>query len=170
MIFVGTPKQLLGIIWDLVPDKKYTISEYKSARTSKENRYFHRLVGLLADGEQMPFAEKKNELIRSYGNHELVRDEEGKPVYKILPDDDEWKKDEIYHYFPTEYTDDFRGIQMRAFVLLKGTSTYNTSEMAHLIQCTRNECIGCGISQEEIETPDEKAMFMRLERKAVVSA
>lgn len=160
--FVGTPRQIQAVMWDLPEDKRYELREFKEKRTAKENSYFHRLVGLLAKGEEVSFAEKKNELIRYYGNNELIRDEEGKPEYKILPDDDSWKKDEIYHYYPTSYTDEFRGIKVRAFVMLKGTSTYNTAEMAELIKCTRNECEGCGIPREEYETFEERRLFQRL--------
>lgn len=160
--FVGTPRQIQAIVWDLPEDKRFELREFKEGRTAKENRYFHRLVGLLAKGEEIPFAEKKNELIRSYGNHELIRDSEGKPEYKILPDDEAWKRDEVYHYYPTSYTDEFRGMKVRAFVLLKGTSTYNTAEMADLIKATRNECEGCGIDRSEYETLEERELFLRM--------
>lgn len=160
--FVGTPKQIATLVWNLDGGKLYEVREHKETRTAKENRYFHRLVGLLARGEEIPFAEKKNELIRSYGNHELLRGDDGKPEYKILPDDDAWKRDEVYHYYPTSFTDEFRGMKVRAFVMLKGTSTYNTTEMAELIKATRNECEGCGIPRDEYETLEERELFLRM--------
>lgn len=161
MKLIGTPKEISAELWNLPQDKKYELREFRPARTTKENAYFHRLVGLLAKGEHAPESEIKNEMVRAFGNHELVRDEDGKPVYKILPDDGKWKRDEVYHYYPTEYTDTFRGIEVRAFVILKGTRTYNTAEMAYLIACTRDECLGCGIPLEEVETPEEAALFGR---------
>lgn len=145
-------------LWDIEP--------HKEPRSKKANAYFHRLVGLLANGEKAKFYQKKNELIMQYGNHEFLRDKDGKPKYVLLKDDDEYKSDPLYHYYPTQYVDEFRGMQMRAFVMFQGTHEYDSKAMAHLIDCTRNECLGCDIPMSEIETPEEKAMFAELQRKA----
>lgn len=146
------------MLWDIEP--------HKEPRSKKANAYFHRLVGLLAKGEKAKFYQKKNELIMQYGNHEFLRDKDGKPKYVLLKDDDEYKADPINHYYPTQYVDEFRGIKMRAFVMFQGTHEYDSKSMAHLIECTRNECIGCDIPMSEIETPEERAMFADLKRKA----
>ena len=55
---------------------------------------------------------------------------------------------------------------MRAFVIFQGTHEYDSKSMCHLIECTRNECIGCDIPMSEIETPEEKEMFKELVKKA----
>lgn len=146
------------MLWDIEP--------HKEPRSKKANAYFHRLVGLLAKGEKAKFYQKKNELIMQYGNHEFLRDKDGKPKYVLLKDDDEYKADPINHYYPTQYVDEFRGIKMRAFVMFQGTHEYDSKSMAHLIECTRNECIGCDIPMSEIETPEERAIFADLKRKA----
>lgn len=145
-------------LWDIEP--------HKEPRSKKANAYFHRLVGLLANGEKAKFYQKKNELIMQYGNHEFIRDKDGKPKYVLLPDNEEYKSDSIYHFYPTQYEDVFRGMKVRAFVMFQGTHTYNSKEMAHIIECTRNECIGCDIPMSEIETPEERALFQDLKRKA----
>lgn len=145
-------------LWDIEP--------HKEPRSKKSSAYFHRLVGLLANGEKAKFYQKKNELIMQYGNHEFLRDKEGKLKYVLLKDDDEYKSDPVNHYFPTQYVDEFRGMQMRAFVMFQGTHEYDSKSMAHLIDCTRNECLGCDIPMSEIETPEEKALFAELQRKA----
>lgn len=147
-------------------DTVFDLIKHKEKRSLSSNAYFHRLVGLLAKGEKSKFYEKKNELIMQYGNHELLRDKNGKAKYVLLKDDDEYKFDPMYHYYPTQYVDEFRGMQMRAFVMFQGTHEYDSKAMAHLIECTRNECLGCDIPMSEIETPEEKAMFAELQRKA----
>lgn len=159
-------KILLFILGQQDPDALWDIEPHKSPRSAKASRYFHRLVGLLANGEKAKFYQKKNELIMQYGNHEFLRDKDGKPKYVLLKDDDEYKSDPMYHYYPTQYVDNFRGMQMRAFVMFQGTHEYDSKSMAHLIDCTRNECLGCDIPMSEIETPEEKAMFADLKRKA----
>lgn len=159
-------KILLFIMGQEDKDMLWDIEPHKEPRSKKANAYFHRLVGLLANGEKAKFYQKKNELIMQYGNHEFIRDNEGKPKYVLLKDDEEYKSDPMYHYYPTQYVDDFRGMKMRAFVMFQGTHEYDSKAMAHLIECTRNECIGCDISMNEIETPEEKAMFAELKKKA----
>ena len=166
---IGTPSQIITRLLPLVKedsDKQYELKEYREKRGLQANAYFHRLVGLLAHGSGSRFYEVKNELIAQYGNHEFIRGSDGRPVYEILPDDDEWKKSITEHYVPTEYVDDFRGVKMRAFLKFAGTHTYSSKEMAELITGTRNECVGSGIPWEEIETPEEKRLFYGLQNKA----
>lgn len=166
---IGTPSQLITRLLPMVkesPDKQFELKEYREKRSLQANAYFHRLVGLLAHGSGSRFYEIKNELITQYGNHKLIKDDNGKTAYDILPDDDKWKRSITEHYCPTEFVDDFRGIRMRAFVKFVGTHTYNSKEMAELIEGTRNECYGSGIPWEEIETPEEKRLFHGLQDKA----
>jgi hypothetical protein len=165
--FTGNREQaLLFMLGQEDAEKLWDIEPHKEPRSKKADSYFHRLVGLLAKGERAKFYEKKNELIMQYGNHELLRDKDGKLKYVLLPDNDDYKSDPLYHYHPTQYVDEFRGMQMRAFVMFQGTHEYTTKDFAHLIECTRNECIGSDIPMSEIETPEEKAMFAELKRKA----
>lgn len=148
------------------PEGTYRVEVFHETRSGAANRYFHRLIGLLAKGQRANFYKIKNEAITSYGNHELERGKDGKAKYTLLPDDDEWKSDPTYHYVPTKFTDTFQGKQYRAFCLFRGTSTYNSAEMAHLIECVREECIGCGIPVEEVETFEERQLFLGLKKNA----
>lgn len=162
----GSPQELIAYLYNADREKLYTVAEYKERRGLKANRYFHRLVGLLAKGDLTRFHEKKNELILQYGNQEVERRENGNPIIEYLEDDDEWKSDPANHYLPTRYTDMFRGRELRAFLRLKGTHTYNTKEMYDLIQGARAECEGSDIPWEEIETYEEKQMMERLYAQA----
>ena len=165
----GTAAQLITRLLPLVqnnPDKLYDLKEHKGTRGLQANAYFHRLVGLLAHGTGDRFYEVKNEMIIQYGNHEFMRGTDGRLLYDILPDDGRWKRSITEHYLPTEYTDEFRGVRVRAFVRLKGTHTYDTKEMYELIQGVRNECLGSGIPLEEVETFEERRMFDGLQIKA----
>ena len=85
-------------------------------------------------------------------------------AYIVLPDTDEAQKNldesETYHVKPTsnvrEGTD---GKMYRTYMLLKGSSGYDTAEMAALISGLRDECINVGIP---VETPDEVANLLSL--------
>lgn len=166
-MITGTATDILTFLMGS-PDKDqlYDLEKHKEPRTKKANAYFHRLVGLLANGEKSKFFQKKNELILQYGNHELLRDQDGKLIYELLDDNDSWKSDIEKHYYPTEFRDTFCGVKKRAFVMFAGTSTYTSKEMAHLIDCTRDECLGCGIPITEVETYEEKRLMEELRKRA----
>ena len=160
---IGTKSQCITYLANVKDeDRQFEVKDYKQRRGDRANRYFHRLVGLLAKGEKAKFYAKKNELIMQYGNHEFERDNEGRLQYEILMDDEAYKSDPVKHYVPTKYTEVFHGLEMRAFCLFKGTHTYTSAEMAHLIDCTRDECLGCGIPIEEVETFEEKQLMESL--------
>ena len=135
-------------------------------RSLSANNYFHRLVGLLAKGENGSFYQKKNELILHYGVQQFERNKNGDLIIEYLPDNDDYKKHEVKHYYPTQYGGEIRGVTVRAFLLLIGTHQYSSAEMAHLIESTRLECLGCGISREEVETFEEKQLMEQLIKRA----
>lgn len=150
-------------LWDL--------SIHKEPHTNQQRKYFHRLVSLLARGEQRTFFEKKNELIRNYGNGKFIFDKEGKPIVEYLPDNDSYKYNETKHYYPLDVGGRIegrngKGIIVRAFLLLEGTSQYNIKEYLALIDGTRNECLGSGIPMSEVETYEEKRLLEMLRMKA----
>lgn len=162
----GRANDLVLFLMSADKDKLYDLAEHKEKRSLSQNSYFHRLVGLLAKGEQTQFSIKKNELILQYGVHEFERDKDGKLLIEYLPDNDDYKRHETKHYFPTEYGGEVKGVVLRAFLLLIGTHKYNASEMVHLIECTRNECLGADIPMNEIETFEEKKLMEELRRQA----
>ena len=156
-----------NMLWDL--------TTHKEPHSNQQRKYFHRLVGLLARGEQVRFFEKKNELIRNYGNGKFIYDKEGKLVVEYLPDDDTYKYHETKHYYPLDVGGRIenkkgKGIVVRAFLLLQGTSAYSAQEYIDLIEGTRNECLGCDIPMSEIETYEEKRLMDMLREKANAQA
>lgn len=163
---IGKASELVLFLMRADREKLFELKEYKEKRTLLQNAYFHRLVGLLAKGEQAPFSKKKNELIMQYGVHEFERNKDGSLIIEYLPDNDDYKMHETKHYFPTPYGGEVQGVTVRAFLLLIGTHTYKAPEMVHLIECTRNECIGADIPMEEIETPEEKRLMEELRKYA----
>lgn len=163
---IGTARDIID--WLFEQDKKamFEIKPFKEKRSLKANAYFHRLVGLLASGENAKFFAKKNELILQYGVQEFERERNGDLKIHYLPDNNDYKNHEIYHYFPTPYGGEIKGVKVRAFLLLIGTHKYKSDQMAHLIECTRNECLGCGIPMEEVETWEEKQIMDELRKQA----
>lgn len=168
--YTGRALDIITFLMDKDKDQLWDLSIHKEPHTNQQRKYFHRLVGLLARGEQLTFNAKKNELIRHYGNQRFVYDKEGKPIVVYLPDDDSYKYLEN-HYYPLQYggkveNDKGRGIVVRAFLQLEGTSRYNAKEYLELIEGTRNECLGSGVSMNEVETYEEKRLMDMLRLQA----
>lgn len=170
--FTGKALEIVTFLMGDGIDKQalWDISLHKDPHSNQQRKYFHRLVSLLARGDEKTFNEKKNELIRHYGNGKFIYDKEGKPIVEYLPDDGRFKYSEK-HYYPLDYGGrvegkNGKGIIVRAFLLLEGTSRYNVQEYIDLITGTRNEAIGCGLSWEEVETYEEKRLMDMLRLKA----
>lgn len=157
----GNTQQVLMWLFDMDKDAVWDIEPHKEhkGRSLTANRYFHRLVGLLAKGEGVSFFRKKNELILHYGVQDFERDKEGKLIIEYLADNDDYKNHETKHYYPTQYGGEIKGVTVRAFLLMIGTHKYTSQEMAHLIEETRNQCLGCGLSREEVETFEERRLM-----------
>ena len=170
--FTGNALQLVTFLMGEGVDKNrlWDLSIHKDPHSNQQRKYFHRLVGLLARGEEKTFNIKKNELIRHYGNQKFIYDKEGKPIVEYLPDDDRYMASEK-HYYPLPYggkveNENGRGIVVRAFLLLEGTASYSISDYIALIEGSRNECLGSGIPMEEVETYEEKRLMDMLRLKA----
>lgn len=174
--FTGNALQVVTFLMGDGVDKEalWDLSLHKDPHSNQQRKYFHRLVSLLARGDEKTFNEKKNELIRNYGNGKFIYDKEGKPVVEYLPDNDRYKYSEK-HYYPLDYGGrvegkNGKGIIVRAFLLLEGTSRYNVQDYIDLITGTRNEAIGSGLSWEEVETFEEKRLMDMLRLKANAQA
>lgn len=168
--FTGRALEIVSFLMNQDKEQLWDLTPHREPHTNQQRKYFHRLVGLLARGEQLTFNAKKNELIRHYGNQKFVYDKDGKPVVVYLPDNDNYKYSEN-HYYPLQYggkveNDKGRGIVVRAFLQLEGTSHYNSKEYLALIEGTRNECLGSDIPMAEIETYDEKRLMEMLRVQA----
>ena len=87
----------------------------------------------------------------------MVIDDQG--VYTVLPDTDEAQKAideaETYHLKPTSQVKPGKGGKMyRTYMMLRGSSDYDTKEMSRLIDGLVSECKEAGIETlppEEIE-------------------
>ena len=137
------------------------IKKYRRKRSLDSNAYHWLLVGKLAKVLGMSNAEVHNMALRGYGQPEIY---EGKGVYMTIPDTDDarHKVDNAmdYHLSPTSQVREGNdGVMYRTYKLLRGSHTYNTEEMARLIDGMITMCKEAGISDAEIATPDEKRIL-----------
>lgn len=128
--------------------KRYTVK-----RSHDANSYYWVLVTKMAQKLGNTTAMQHNLQLRNYGQLELI---DGKVVCVDIPDTEEAEKQALeslhFHIRPTSevyYRDDR---MFRVYHLLRGSHTYKTEEMAHLINSTVEECKILGI---ETLTPAE---------------
>ena len=127
-----------------------TIKAYKKKRSLDANSYFHVLVGKIADATGNSKPAIKNQLLSRYGQYDM--DEDG-IIHFIIRDDKDVSDREDIHLQPTSATrvlDD--GKLYRVYRVIRGSHTYDSYEMAKLIDGTVSEAKELGI---ETMTPSQ---------------
>ena len=130
------------------PNVQWEVKEYRQKRSLDSNAYFHTLCNQLAKKMTPPWsmAHMKNHLITSYGCPEY--DDEGNMVYlKANIPAEKMQELEYLHCLPVKYESD----NVIFYRVYRGSHTYNSLEMSHLIAGTVDECQAVGI---ETATPE----------------
>ncbi len=126
------------------------IKAYRKKRSLDANSYFHVLVGKIADVTGTSKPAIKNQLLSRYGQYDM--DEDG-IIHFIIRDDKDVSDREDIHLQPTSATrvlDD--GKLYRVYRVIRGSHTYDSYEMAKLIDGTVSEAEELGI---ETMTPSQ---------------
>ena len=133
------------------------LKQHREKRSLDANAYYWCLLTKLAKVHGWTNAEAHNRMLREYGQFERV---EGQLIAVPLPDTDQTEKEVLnkmeYHLALSPKTTVMRGQVKRVYLLLRGSSTYNTEEMARLISGLIEDCRDSGIPDSEIMTPFEK--------------
>lgn len=112
-------------LWDLTPHKDVR------RRSLSANNYFYVLMTKIAEKLRISLNEVHNIMLSRYGYPEFIDD---KIVYFILPDRIDVNKLEAVHLKATDKTQTLdNGELNRVYIVMRGSHTYNTSEMARLI-------------------------------------
>lgn len=154
-----TPKARM-IAETVKPGKTYAveIKEYRKKRSLDQNALYWKCLTEFARALGMSNSEAHNRMLRAYGQMERY---EEKPVYVVLPDTDEAEQKaldaETYHVKPTSQVKQGNdGMSYRTYMLLRGSSTYNTQEMTRLIDGLLSECREAEI---DVLTDSERALL-----------
>lgn len=137
------------VLWLMQQDDntEFECDVKRDKRSLNANAFFHVLCQKVAEKTQQSLYEVKNQMIADYGQ----TDTEMGAV--ILRDDIEWKTLETIHLHPTTATrtlDD--GKLYRVYYVMRGSHTYDTREMARLIEGMVQEAKNVGV---ETLTPKE---------------
>ena len=145
------------------------IKRWRKKRSLDANNYYWQLITKLAENMNQSKDYMHNYILRRYGQIEVI---DGKAVYIVIPDTDEAEKKvdeaQTYHLKPTEQVKPGKGgLLYRTYMMLRGSSDYNTREMSHLIDGLVSECREAGI---ETLPPSELERMMELyEQKHPIS-
>lgn len=134
------------------------IKVYREKRSLDANAYYWVLLTKLAKILGDSNSEKHNDMIAEYGFPYLI---DGKLVRIPIPDTEEAervvRKATEYHLkSTTQVVAGKDGVDYRTYLMMRGSSTYNTEEMARLIEGLIYECKSARMPDAEIMTPDEK--------------
>lgn len=149
-------------------DTKWDLQEHKEKRSRNQNSYYWELAGKVSV-KTTKFGANINEIhnrnLRELGLREYVNEQ---PVCVYIPDTEEAEKAtlnaESYHLKPTSQTRESKdGKMFRCYVMLRGSHTFNTSEMSALVNLMVQEAASVGV---QVLTPTELAKIRQLEEQA----
>lgn len=157
----------IGREWDALRKSEklvFSVKEYKKKRSLDANAYYWLLVTKLAKVLNLSKPHLHNLLLRRYGQPEII---DGQMVFLVLPDSESGTRKaneaETYHIRPTsQVKTGVDGKMYRTYVMLRGSSTYNTAEMSELIDGLVSECREQGI--ETLPEEELKRMMQMYEQ------
>lgn len=126
-------------------DLDISFDKHREKRSLDANNYFHVLCDQLRQKLNIPMTECKNHLIASYGQVEYIGDKQA--IIKTNIEPQQMMQQEYLHTWCIKTEDGAYWYRV-----YRGSHTYNTAEMAKLIDGTVQECKAQGI---ETATPEE---------------
>lgn len=144
---VGNPLEITTWLFDQDKENLYEIKEYNKKRSLNSNSYCWALIGKIADVLRATKDEIYIQMLEDYGQSILIPLEEGK------------KPDGYFKYFRYITKSELNGKKADWYKVFKGSSNYNSKEMAVLIDGIIYEAEELGI---ETLPPDEVEKLKRM--------
>ena len=138
-------------VWDLSEHTE------KKSRSKNANSYFHRLCRLIAEAQGLSEPFVKNEMISDYGQVSMIGDDV--EVYKTITPEHIMMNRELPHVKCFRITIE-NNKTIFWYRIYRGSHTYDSKEMARLIDGTIQEARNCGIPEKEILSPNEVAKLI----------
>ena len=163
-IFTGCAKDLIFQLARLDDEKIYDVIPHREKRSLNSNSYYWKLLSQVADKLRISKSRLHNDMLRHFGQRMEV---DGKPVVVYLPDTEEsentaMESDTVHLKQTSKTLEGNNGITYRAYVMLRGSSTYTVSEMSVLVSGIVQEAKQLGI---ETLTPSELEQMRMLEQQ-----
>lgn len=133
------------------------MKKYRKSRSAEANRYYWELCVGIAEKLGISKTEVHNILLADYGQQRITED--GAFDWVVKSPSFNWTRSIVEHYKPVGQTIPTEYGEYPLYWVIRGSHTYNTAEMARLIDGAINEA-----EQLEIDphTPDEIAEMMAL--------
>lgn len=131
---IGNPQEIIQWLFDQDKNKKFEIKEYHKKRSLNANAYAWALIGKIADVLRSSKDEIYLEMLKKYGQSEIV---------SVLSD---INVTGYFKYFEQIATVRLQGKNFTHYKVFKGTSEYNTLEMAVFIDGVISEAEELGIN------------------------
>ena len=158
---IGNAGEIVKWLFAQDRERLFEIKEHKEKRSLSANAYFHKLCQLIAEKNHTSIIEVKNQMISDYGQYHYL--ENGEIDWSIKSENFNHLRCEDVHYQITDRYIRDKGRKMIVYLVMRGSSTYNTAEMSRLIDGTVSEAKELGI---ETMTPAElERMLRRWEKK-----
>lgn len=129
------------------------VKRWRERRSLDSNAYYWVLLSRLAETLRISKPRLHNILLRRYGQILTV---DGQQAIVMLPDTEEAEETALealtFHVKPTSQVRSGFPVDYRGYVLLRGSSDYDTKEMSALLDGLIDECKAVGI---ETATPAE---------------
>ena len=119
---IGKPEECIRFLFNQDREKVFEIKEHKEKRSLNANAYAWSLIGKIADA--MPLMTKDEvylEMLKSYGQSEIV---------SVISSIDVTG---YFKYYEAIATTELQGKKFTHYKIFKGSSEYDTKEMAVLI-------------------------------------
>lgn len=134
MSMTGNKEQLIVYLMDQPKDKKFDLEEHHEKRSRDSNSYYWCLVGKIAQAIGKPKEEVHRQMLNDYGTWDYLDD--GSPKWVILPKNKPLPSDG--YYFDTRADVTVKGANSgeeegHAYIVIRGSHTYNSKEMSQLI-------------------------------------
>lgn len=153
----GKPNDLVMFLMSADKDKLYDLREHRETkkRSLNANSYFYALITKIAEKQKISLNEVHNMMLSSYGYPEFI---DKRVVYFILPDRIDVNKLEGIHLKATSKTQTLdNGELNRVYIVMRGSHTFNSKEMARLIDGVISEAQALDI---DTITPNEKERML----------
>ena len=136
-----------------------TAKQWREKRSLDANSYYWVLIGKLSEAMHISKPRCHNLMLRRYGQNMTI---DGHGAYIRIPDTEKAEEMALeaseYHIRPTsQVVTGNDGVNYRTYIMLMGSSQYDTAEMSRLIDGLVDECKALGI---ETLPPDELARMM----------
>lgn len=130
---IGNPQEIIQWLFDQDKNKTFEIKEYHKKRSLNANAYAWALIGKIADVLRSSKDAIYLEMLKKYGQSEIV---------SVLSD---INVTGYFKYFEEIATVRLQGKNFTHYKVFKGTSEYNTAEMAVFIDGVISEADELGI-------------------------